>query len=257
MYIVWRKRPIKTDRPAELFVSYSPYEGKRSRYSTCDLPAWQRDPLFCRHTGPGRVTWTPLLMHAERRDGRPCQKLLHRFPAIRTCCINDPFLRAAWWHSIKEWAETVQVMICDEESLYYFRDRKAVFAKLREVVPPATKAGAALFTAYREEREAANRREWQEHQDARRRQEEQEKQEHQEQERRRQENFWRQAAAFMGQGPPWWDVLGVPPTAGMADVQSHYRDLAKQHHPDRGGDANLFVRVQEAYDQARTILQGR
>jgi hypothetical protein len=257
MYIVWRKRLIKTDRPAELFVSYFHHGGKRGRFSTCELPAWQRDPLFCRHTGPGRVTWTPLLMHAERDNAKPRQKLLRRFHSIRSCCIDDPFMRAAWWHSIEEWAETVHDMTGHAESLYFFRDRKAVLAKLREVVPPATKAGAALFTVYREEREAANRRAWQEHQDARRRQEEQEKQERQEQERRRQENFWRQTAAFMGQGPPWWDVLGVPPTAGLADVQSHYRELAKQHHPDRGGDANLFMRVQAAYDQARTIHQGR
>jgi DnaJ-domain-containing protein 1 len=94
-------------------------------------------------------------------------------------------------------------------------------------------------------------------QDAYRRQAEQQNQERQEQEQRRQENFWRQAATFMSQGSSCWEVLGVPPTASMVDVQSHYRELVKQHHPDRGGDANLFMRVQEAYDQARAILEGR
>ena len=35
---------------------------------------------------------------------------------------------------------------------------------------------------------------------------------------------------------------------GKADVESAFRDLVKQVHPDKGGDAEEFIRVQEAFD---------
>src|SRR5262245_44769026 len=104
MFIVWRKRAVTTDRPVELFVDWWDAGGKRQRFWPGDLPAWKRDPIFCRHRGPGRVTWTPLLVHAERINGNPRQRLLRRQPAVRTCCIADGFLRAAWWQAINDWA---------------------------------------------------------------------------------------------------------------------------------------------------------
>jgi hypothetical protein len=49
----------------------------------------------------------------------------------------------------------------------------------------------------------------------------------------------------------WWEVLGLPRMASTDQIQARYRELAKEHHPDRGGDAKVFMRVQAAYDQAR------
>src|SRR5688500_13224803 len=108
MFIVWRKRAITTDRPAELFAEYvTSEEGKRSRWPRDARHEWKYDPIFCRHRGEGRVTWTPLLVHAERVGGKPRQRLLRRLPSVRTCCVADPFLRACWWQAIQDWARFV------------------------------------------------------------------------------------------------------------------------------------------------------
>lgn len=48
----------------------------------------------------------------------------------------------------------------------------------------------------------------------------------------------------------WWEVLGVPETADDATIKSAYIKLAKQNHPDHGGDAVVFDQVQKAYDLA-------
>lgn len=48
---------------------------------------------------------------------------------------------------------------------------------------------------------------------------------------------------------PWWAVLGVPETASEMVVDAQYRRLRSQHHPDKGGDAAQFHRIQKAYEQ--------
>lgn len=47
----------------------------------------------------------------------------------------------------------------------------------------------------------------------------------------------------------WWKVLGVPINAAPDSVREAYRILAVKHHPDKGGDPELFLRLQAAYDQ--------
>lgn len=47
----------------------------------------------------------------------------------------------------------------------------------------------------------------------------------------------------------WWQTLGVERTAGTQDIITAYRTLAKRHHPDAGGSADMFSRVNEAYQQ--------
>lgn len=49
----------------------------------------------------------------------------------------------------------------------------------------------------------------------------------------------------------WWTVLDVQPTAEAAEIETAYRRLAKQHHPDMGGNADTFHAVQEAYRLAK------
>lgn len=46
----------------------------------------------------------------------------------------------------------------------------------------------------------------------------------------------------------WWKTLGVPMNASREQIKEAYRILAMKHHPDRGGDAELFRRLQAAYE---------
>lgn len=48
----------------------------------------------------------------------------------------------------------------------------------------------------------------------------------------------------------WSTVLCVARTASRAEIDTAYRTLRSKHHPDRGGDAEAFQRVQRAYEEA-------
>lgn len=50
--------------------------------------------------------------------------------------------------------------------------------------------------------------------------------------------------------PAWCKVLGLPPAATQSEIKSKYRKLALEHHPDKGGDAATFNKINEAYKQA-------
>ena len=51
-------------------------------------------------------------------------------------------------------------------------------------------------------------------------------------------------------------VLDLPPDAPFDDVRRQYRLLAKQHHPDAGGDAKTFIAINAAYTRILAWIQG-
>lgn len=54
-------------------------------------------------------------------------------------------------------------------------------------------------------------------------------------------------------GIQWWSVLGVPINASADQVKDAYRVLVAKHHPDKGGDVEMFHRVQEAWRQFESM----
>ena len=44
-------------------------------------------------------------------------------------------------------------------------------------------------------------------------------------------------------------LLGLPPHAGLADIKQRFRELAKRHHPDHGGDSEKFIALLQAYEK--------
>lgn len=45
-----------------------------------------------------------------------------------------------------------------------------------------------------------------------------------------------------------YEDLGLTKEAGPAEIKKAYHKLAREHHPDKGGDAEKFKKVQEAYE---------
>jgi DnaJ domain len=52
----------------------------------------------------------------------------------------------------------------------------------------------------------------------------------------------------------WWEVLGVPVNSSADQTKEAYKILVKKHHPDAGGNAELFRRVQEAFEQFERLV---
>ena len=48
--------------------------------------------------------------------------------------------------------------------------------------------------------------------------------------------------------PNYYEVLGVSETATQDEIKKAYRKKAVEHHPDKGGDENIFKEVAHAYD---------
>lgn len=46
----------------------------------------------------------------------------------------------------------------------------------------------------------------------------------------------------------YYDVLGVDEKSTQDDIKKAYRNLAKENHPDKGGDEEKFKKINEAYD---------
>lgn len=46
----------------------------------------------------------------------------------------------------------------------------------------------------------------------------------------------------------YYDILGVPKSASDDDIKKAYRKLAREKHPDKGGNTEEFQKIQKAYE---------
>jgi len=42
--------------------------------------------------------------------------------------------------------------------------------------------------------------------------------------------------------------MGLPADAGFEDIRRKFRELAKKYHPDKGGDADIFIELMDKYN---------
>jgi DnaJ-domain-containing protein 1 len=50
-------------------------------------------------------------------------------------------------------------------------------------------------------------------------------------------------------GKQWWQILGVPSTATKEAIQTAYRKLASEAHPDKGGSVERMAEINRARDE--------
>ena len=235
MFVVWREEVVKGRGGGPFLLDDS--DLRASGYAE----PWRG--LRCEHHGGGRVAWTPFVVEEERVDGQIRQKLLFRLSTIRSCCVADDFNRAAWWHdaewAIRVWGESGDYPLDDDLA----RDRPAILSGLREVIPRPTPAAVRAFAEFRSDRDdedqardSANRDYWNE------------------QVRRNQ----RQISDDRESRPPdCFKVLGLRQDSTLDQIKRRHRHLAKQHHPDRGGDPSQFRIIQDAYERASEEFERR
>lgn len=48
-----------------------------------------------------------------------------------------------------------------------------------------------------------------------------------------------------------YEILGVSPSASNDEIKKAFHRLAHKHHPDKGGDAEMFKKISNAYSQIK------
>lgn len=57
-----------------------------------------------------------------------------------------------------------------------------------------------------------------------------------------------------GANKPWHEVLNLTPGASFEQVKARYRELAKLHHSDKGGNDSTMAEINKAWERARKEL---
>ena len=55
----------------------------------------------------------------------------------------------------------------------------------------------------------------------------------------------------------WYDVLKIDQGASLEAVRNAYRALSKIHHPDNGGNADTFKKLNDAYNAGLAYVKSR
>ena len=68
------------------------------------------------------------------------------------------------------------------------------------------------------------------------------------------ENFWQQYVRFVQQDEAW-GILNLPADSPWKVIAARYRELAAEHHPDKGGSSETFIKIRGAYESLRTTIK--
>jgi len=60
-------------------------------------------------------------------------------------------------------------------------------------------------------------------------------------------NFWQHFVSTDERNAAY-DMLEISPDAAKEQIIESYRRLAATHHPDKGGDKEMFIRIRQAYE---------
>jgi hypothetical protein len=166
----------------------------------------------CPHTRVKKpVTFTPVMMAVEGRK----QSYAHRLgPAIRRCCLGNGLAQAAWWWEVDQrWKDLALNGLEDPELTAALLSEKALINQILEaVVPRPSKADQREYREFKK--------------------------------------LYQMPRKVKTQLPAFAKILGVPWPCTEDDLKAVWKKLALQHHPDRGGRQEDFIRVKAAYDQA-------
>lgn len=60
-----------------------------------------------------------------------------------------------------------------------------------------------------------------------------------------------------GQKRQWWEVMGFPPgvTVTADEIKAKFRELARKHHPDKGGSTEMYQEIVAARDEGLRACQ--
>jgi DnaJ-class molecular chaperone len=53
-----------------------------------------------------------------------------------------------------------------------------------------------------------------------------------------------------------FEKFGLDDDASLSDLKDAFREKAKEHHPDQGGDKETFIEYYQAYQQAMKVIVG-
>lgn len=166
----------------------------------------------------------PVLIHYEEGKFLP---IWYPGPTIRECCIADAkhsgFALAAWWWEVDQrFSDLRQTGLPDQDVAdQLVRQLPLIASILKDRVPRPSEAHRLVYLEYREEEGLTQRR------------------------LRRAYN------------PLCFEELGLRWPCTKAALVQRWQELAKTHHPDRGGTSEVFTRYNLAYREALGRLERR
>lgn len=161
------------------------------------------------------MTLAPALIHQNRPIWYPG-------PTIRECCLEDDseLALAAWWWEVRNRFEDLgKIGIADPEITKALLEQlDYIEGLLEERVPKPTKGAWKCYEAYRLEAGTKVRRQ-------------------------------------KTRIAPEIALLGLTWPCTPQDIKRRWKAIALEHHPDRGGDVQTFIRLKAAYDKVAATVK--